>query len=87
MATPQELCAGLPDNEKGRELQLHIMNAEKAYDDMYEGRGSLSGYYSDMKESMADAIRVARELRLWKKASQLERILEHRKKVFRSQMS
>jgi hypothetical protein len=85
LPTVHELCAGLPKTEPGLALYHHIMAAEKAYEAMYERGGS--GAYSDMKESMSDAIRLATELGLAEKASQLQRVLDHRKSVFRSQLS
>jgi hypothetical protein len=84
--TVHELCAGLPATADGRRLYDLIMAAEKAYDEMYEGR-SPSGAYSDMKETMRDAVSLAREMGLTEKAAMLETVLAHRKNVFRSQMS
>lgn len=85
LPTVHELCAGLPGTQQGLDLYHRIMAAEKAYDAMYERGGS--GAYSDMKDALADAIRLARELGLTEKVAMLERVLEHRKSVFRSQMS
>ncbi|HUK31456.1 MAG TPA: hypothetical protein VLV89_10105 [Candidatus Acidoferrum sp.] len=62
--------------------------AEKAYDDMYEKAHSPSdatGYYSTAKESLYDAIRIAKELGLTEEATKLEARLAHIKAVFRSQ--
>ncbi|HEY6348645.1 MAG TPA: hypothetical protein VI636_04465 [Candidatus Angelobacter sp.] len=75
-----------------RELKLNQLRAckaigEKAYDQMYESRGSLSGLYSDAKEAFYDAISIANELGLKEESEALERRLEHIKAVFRSQFS
>lgn len=75
----------IPDDEKGRELSRHLAQAEAAYVRMYEDNPKAA--YSDMKESMYDAIRLARELGLTRRVAALEKTLEHRKSVFRSQMS
>ncbi|HWZ44084.1 MAG TPA: hypothetical protein VNW97_11435, partial [Candidatus Saccharimonadales bacterium] len=63
--------------------------AEKAYDQMYDAHSarSASTFYSDAKESLHDAISLARELGLAERAEQLSRRLEHIKAVFRSQFS
>ena len=79
-----QLLAGLPEDEKGRALAQQIRWAEEAYDEMYEGR-SPSGAYSNMKEALHQAIKLAGELGLAGKVQELERVLEHRKSVFRGQ--
>jgi hypothetical protein len=86
LPTPNELLTGLPKNEKGVALYNLILQAEKDYDDMYESRNP-NGAYSNMKDSMTDALILARELGLDEKVRQLDRLLDHRKAVFRSQMS
>ncbi len=75
-----------------RELKLNQLRAckaigEKAYDQMYESHGSVTGLYSDAKEAFYDAIRVAEELGLTEEAEELSRRLAHIKAVFRSQFS
>jgi hypothetical protein len=84
MSTPSlaQLLDGIPDDEKGRELTRHIRSAEAAYDEMYEVRGP-SGTYGSMKESL----RLAMELGLSDKVTELKSVLDHRKNLFRSQMS
>jgi hypothetical protein len=61
--------------------------AEKAYGDMYE-TGSPSGAtacYSEAKECLHDAIRVATQLGLGEQVDDLNHRLDHIKAVFRSQ--
>jgi hypothetical protein len=85
LPTVHQLCEGLPPGEQGRRLYDLILQAEREYDEMYEGR-SPGGAYANMKDSMTDAIRLARELGLSDKVAMLARLLEHRQSVFRSQM-
>lgn len=75
-----------------RDLRLNQLRAckaigEKAYDQMYESHGSVTGLYSDAKEAFYDAIHIARELGLTEEAEELEKRLDHIKAVFRSQFS
>ncbi|HEY6249175.1 MAG TPA: hypothetical protein VI685_04395, partial [Candidatus Angelobacter sp.] len=75
-----------------QELKLNQLRAckaigEKAYDQMYESRGSLSGLYSDAKEAFYDAISIANELGLKQESEALQKRLAHIKAVFRSQFS
>jgi hypothetical protein len=70
------------------QLEKFIRQAEDAYSRIYD-EGSSSGRaaaYNECKESMADAIRLARELGLEDKVVELEKKLDHYKKVFRHQM-
>ncbi len=80
-----------PEREKKLEqLEACRKFAEQAYDDMYERAHSPSaatGYYSDAKESLYDAIRLARELGLTEEVTRLEARLAHIKAVFRSQFA
>lgn len=75
-----------------RERQLNTLRVceavgEKAYDQMYETHGSVTGLYSDAKEAFYDAIRAARELGLTEEVQRLEKRLANIKAVFRSQFS
>jgi len=81
-----------PIERTPREQRLNALRActaigEKAYDQMYEARGSVSGLYSDTKEAFYDAISIANELGLREEAEQLSKRLENIKAVFRSQFS
>jgi len=70
------------------QLEVFIRQAEDAYSRIYD-EGSRSGRaaaYNECKESMADAIRLARELGLGDKVAELEKKLDHYKNVFRHQM-
>ena len=70
------------------QLEKFIRQAEDAYSRIYD-EGASSGRaaaYNECKESMADAIRLARELGLEDKVVELEKKLDHYKKVFRHQM-
>jgi hypothetical protein len=63
--------------------------AEEAYDRMYERHSSsdATACYSDAKESLYDAINLARQLELVGEIEALEKRLAHIKAVFRSQFS
>ena len=63
--------------------------AEAAYDKMYDAASSTeaAARYSDAKESLRDAIGLARRLRQDAVATRLEARLAHIKAVFRSQFS
>jgi hypothetical protein len=63
--------------------------AEAAYDRMYDASSSTeaAARYSDAKESLRDAIGLARRLRQDAVATRLEARLAHIKAVFRSQFS
>jgi hypothetical protein len=69
------------------QLRASIAIGEKAYDQMYEARGSLSGLYSDAKEAFSNAIHLANELGLSQESQKLSKRLEHIKAVFRSQFT
>lgn len=73
--------------QKLNQLRACKAFAEKAYDEMYETHGSVTGLYSDVKEAFYDAIRVAGELGLGEEVEELEKRLQHIKAVFRSQFS
>ncbi len=70
------------------QLEQYIRQAEDAYSRMYDEwlSSSRAAAYNECKESIADAIRLARELGLEDKAAELEKKREHYKAVFRSQM-
>lgn len=75
-----------------REQKLNTLRVceavgEKAYDQMYEAHGSVTGLYSDAKEAFYDAIKAAEELGLTEEVQRLEKRLAHIKAVFRSQFS
>lgn len=75
-----------------RELKLSQLRAciaigEKAYDEMYESHGSISGLYSEVKEAFYDAISIAKELGLKEELEALEKRLANIKAVVRSQFS
>ena len=63
--------------------------AEAAYDKMYDAEhaGDAAARYSDAKESLRDAIGLARRLGQDAVATRLEARLAHIKAVFRSQFS
>jgi hypothetical protein len=75
----------IPDTEKGRLLSQQIAQADAAYGQLYERGGA--GAYSEMKESSHEAIRLARELGLARRAAALEAELAKRKATFRDQLS
>ncbi|MGB8262212.1 MAG: hypothetical protein WCE75_17775 [Terracidiphilus sp.] len=80
---PQERAARLEALHRCRQA------AERAYDELYEA-GSPShatGCYSEAKEALYDAIRLAEGLGLAEEARALEARLAHIKAVFRSQFS
>jgi hypothetical protein len=72
--------------ERIKDLEAY---AEKAYDEMYEARGpaGAGGYFSEVKEVLTEAIRLAREIGLEDEALRLEKRLDHIRKVYESQMS
>lgn len=81
-----------PIQRTEREIKLNALRVckalgEKAYDQMYEARGSISGLYSDVKEAFYDAIRIANELGLKEESEALEKRLANIKGVVRSQFS
>lgn len=70
-------------------LEFFIRQAEEAYDRIYKewlssGRAAA---YNDCKESMADAIHLARHLGLDNQVIELEKKLQHYKEVLRDQMN
>ncbi len=75
-----------PEDTAARLLWLEEM-AEKAYAQMYDAPfGSpAAALYSDAKEFLYDAIRLARRLGNEDEAERLSRRLDHIKAVFRSQ--
>jgi hypothetical protein len=77
----------IADNLK--QLEFFIRQAEEAYGRIYDawsGTGRAAAY-SDCKESMADAIHLARELGLADKVVELQEKLKHYKEVFQHQMN
>ncbi len=81
-----DILAALPAGAECERLAALIRIADAAYDEMYETR-SPTGSYADMKDSMTDAIALAKQLGLTDAAAELDRVLEHRMQVFRRQMS
>jgi len=71
------------------ELERHVRLAEAAYARFYEvwSDSERGAAYSDCKEGMAEAVRLARQLGLEERAAELEKKLEHCKAVFHSQMN
>lgn len=85
-STPESNQSTTLDSEE--RLELYIRQAKDAYGRIYDEWSSSgrAAAYNECKESMADAIRLARQLGLEDKATELEKELEHYKAVFRSQM-
>ena len=77
-----------PDASRKEQLERYIRQAEDAYSLIYDESSSSgrAAAYNECKESMADAIRLARQLGLEDKVTELEKKLEHYKEVFRHQM-
>ncbi len=73
---------------KLKRLELFIHQAEEAYSRLYDepSRSGRAAAYNECKESMADAIQLARRLGFEDKVVELEKKLEHYKNVFRHQM-
>jgi hypothetical protein len=71
------------------QLERYIRQAEDAYSRIYDEWSSSgrAAAYNECKESIADAIRLARQLGLEDKARELEKKRQHYKEVFRSQMN
>jgi len=71
------------------QLEFFIRQAEEAYSSIYDipSSSGRAAAYSDCKESMYEAIQLARQLGLENKVIELEKKLEHYKAVFRSQLS
>lgn len=63
--------------------------AEKAYDEMYEAQSptGAGAYFSEVKEVLTEAIRLARQIGLEDDAIRIEKRLDHIRKVYESQMS
>jgi hypothetical protein len=70
-------------------LMFFILQAEDAYNRIYDAWSSSerAAAYNDCKESMADAIHLARQSGLDDKVIELEEKLKHYKEVFRHQMN
>jgi hypothetical protein len=70
------------------QLEIIIRQAEDAYSRIYDEWSSSgrAAAYNECKESLADAIHLARELGLEDKVTELEKKLDHYKNVFRHQM-
>jgi hypothetical protein len=77
-----------PISDSMKQLEFFIRQAEDAYSRIYDEWSSSgrAAAYNDCKESMAEAIHLARELGLEDKVVELEKKLDHYKKVFRHQM-
>lgn len=75
-------------NDRAR-MEFFKRKAEKAYDDFYEAHSGseAAAAYSDCKEAMHEALRIAYELKLEQEAAHLHKRLEHFKAVFRRQFS
>ncbi len=71
-----------------KQLEAFIRQAEEAYSRLYDepSRSGRAAAYNECKESMAEAIHLARKLGLEDKVAELEKKLEHYKNVFRHQM-
>lgn len=75
-------------NDRAR-MEFFKRKAEKAYDDLYEAHSGseATAAYSDCKESMHEALRIAYELGLKEEAASLHKRLEHFKAVFQRQFA
>jgi hypothetical protein len=80
------LLDSLTDQER---LSFYEAQAEQAYDEMYDATtpGDAAARYSDAKETLYDAIGLARSLGHTDVVERLEARLAHIKTVFRSQFS
>ena len=76
----------MTDQERLRRLEEY---AEARYDELYEvsNRSGVSGLYSEIKESLYEAIGLAQRLGKPDEAARLEKRLEHIKAVVRSQFT
>ncbi|RPI72208.1 MAG: hypothetical protein EHM45_22550 [Desulfobacteraceae bacterium] len=70
-------------------MEFFKRKAEKSYDAIYEAHSSseAAAAYSDCKEAMHEALRIAYQLGLKEEAAHLHKRLEHFKAVFRRQFS
>lgn len=84
--TENSIKSAVSDSKE--QLEFFIRQAEDAYGRIYDewSSSSRAAAYNECKESMADAICLARQLGLEDKVVELEKKLEHYKTVFRSQM-
>jgi hypothetical protein len=75
-------------NDRAR-MEFFKRQAEKAYDDLYKAHSGseATAAYSDCKESIHEALRIAYELGLEEEAANLLKRLEHFKAVFRRQFA
>jgi hypothetical protein len=75
-------------NDRAR-MEFFKRKAEQAYDDIYEAHSNseATAAYSDCKEFMREALRIAYELKLEEEAVRLLKRLEHFKAVFRHQFA
>jgi hypothetical protein len=75
--------------ESLKQLEQFIRQAEEAYGRLYDewSRSERAATYNECKESMAEAIQLARQMGLEDKVIELEKKLEHYKHVFRHQMN
>jgi hypothetical protein len=69
------------------QLRFRKAQAEEAYRRMYEAKSSSesTGHYSDAKESLHQAIRLAHRLRLTREEERLKSRLAEIKSIFRQQ--
>ena len=84
---PLQVCAH-PDMSLEEQLEHFIHLAEDAYSSAYDvpSASGRSAAYSECKEFMTEAIRLARQLGHEDRVAELEEKLEHYKAVFRHQM-
>ena len=77
-----------PKNSQLERIKALEAHAEKAYDEMYEAMGpaGAGGYFSEVKEVLSEAIRIAREIGLEDEAIRLKKRLDHIRGVYESQM-
>jgi hypothetical protein len=81
--------SNIPPEDTEARLYWLEAQAEEAYSRMYDAEfgTSATGYYSDAKEFLYDAIGLAQRLGMQEKAGRLKQRLAHIKAVFRSQFA
>ena len=62
--------------------------AEEIYEEMYEasGPGAAGAYFSEVKEILSSAIKLAQDMGLADEAGDIKKRLEHIRAVYESQM-
>ena len=62
--------------------------AEEIYEEMYEASGpaGAGGYFSEIKELFYEAIAIAREMGLEDEVKEIDKRLDHIRRVYESQM-